>query len=538
MIKQISCIVVIFLVWWQASAQDTTVFRSRTRAVQVSVVAVDQKGNPVLDLAPEDLILLDEGRQQTIQYFQTPRHRQSLLNSPPPEEETPAAAKPANMYTNENAKRGINHTVILLDMYNIPRHDQVAAMNQVEKLLEQLQEGEDVSLFVLGKELLAVDDLKSAANRKAALAANLRPLSTLDKDPDSMIDAMMAVASSGAEAFMVTGTRNSFLIEQDHYCKRRTEDTIRTVEEVTRRLAGLEGPKNMIWVTGGIPFMASNYFGGNAPAVPVSINVSSSWHTTMKSLSKNNITVYPVDTRGFGDYSRLQLQDSYHDTMRVIASTTGGKMFSNTNDITGAIRSAMDDSHNAYELAYLPDHGKWNGQFRQINLKCLRPGVTLRYRQGYLASREVELTGQELDRAMASAALSPASAPAIGFQVEKLGQEFIMENQSLTFRFEVDPRDIQFQPGPDSMEATVDVMFVPVDKKNKALGVVKQEAKVYMPLGKSMNEMDKRARFQQEYQLPLDTTTLKVVLRDRASGRLGSVEIPLQNAGPEELKRK
>ena len=55
----------------QDKAQQTPLFRSESELVTVDVVVVDKHGDPVRDLAAADFTIAEEGRPQTVQFFQT-----------------------------------------------------------------------------------------------------------------------------------------------------------------------------------------------------------------------------------------------------------------------------------------------------------------------------------------------------------------------------------------------------------------------------------------------------------------------------------
>ncbi len=71
--------------------------------------------------------------------------------------------------------------------------------------------------------------------------------------------------------------------------------------------------------------------------------------------------------------------------MRNLAEESGGHAIRGTNDLAGAIRRVVDDSADTYILGYYPDHNKWDGKFREINVKVDRPSLELHYRKGYYA---------------------------------------------------------------------------------------------------------------------------------------------------------
>ena len=65
---------------------------------------------------------------------------------------------------------------------------------------------------------------------------------------------------------------------------------------------------------------------------------------------------------------------------------TGGKTCENTNDLSGCVQGALDDSSAYYELAYYPENVKWDGKFHKITVKSNQHGIKLRYRTGYFAT--------------------------------------------------------------------------------------------------------------------------------------------------------
>lgn len=63
-------------------------------------------------------------------------------------------------------------------------------------------------------------------------------------------------------------------------------------------------------------------------------------------------------------------------------------MCTGTNDLGECIRKAVDDSSTFYEIAYYPDSSNWNGEYRTIVVKPRESPLRLAYRQGYYARLE------------------------------------------------------------------------------------------------------------------------------------------------------
>jgi len=75
--------------------------------------------------------------------------------------------------------------------------------------------------------------------------------------------------------------------------------------------------------------------------------------------------------------------------MEVMAEETGGLFFKGTNDITAALRDAVDDQEDYYLVAYQPDDTTFENarsalRFHRIEVKIKRPGLRVRYRKGFL----------------------------------------------------------------------------------------------------------------------------------------------------------
>jgi VWFA-related protein len=80
-----------------------------------------------------------------------------------------------------------------------------------------------------------------------------------------------------------------------------------------------------------------------------------------------------------------------HQKMDALARRTGGRAFYNRNDLETELRRALDDGKYGYELAYYPDSDHWKGDWRKIEVKVNRPGVTVLARSGYFAFPEPKL---------------------------------------------------------------------------------------------------------------------------------------------------
>ena len=84
-----------------------------------------------------------------------------------------------------------------------------------------------------------------------------------------------------------------------------------------------------------------------------------------------------IDTRG--------LAGEPADTINSLAVDTGGRVIFNTNNIGDALDEIAADTNVYYVLGYQPANLRYDGKYREIEVRVKRPGVTVRARKGYLA---------------------------------------------------------------------------------------------------------------------------------------------------------
>src|SRR5258707_1078414 len=71
------------------------------------------------------------------------------------------------------------------------------------------------------------------------------------------------------------------------------------------------------------------------------------------------------------------------ETENTVAQDTGGKVFRNTNNLTDAVKTAVDDSSGYYVLGYYLDQTLLDGKFHALKVKVNRGGAKVRSRSGF-----------------------------------------------------------------------------------------------------------------------------------------------------------
>jgi len=522
--------------------QEASVLRVATRLVQVNVIVQDKKGEPVSDLTKDDFTLLDQSQPQHISSFSVESIR-ALSGTAQP--------LPANFYSNRlEQKTGTptSVTLILLDGLNTKFEDMAYARQQIIKFLSQLQPQDRVALYTLTTHLAVLHDFTSdAAPLLGAIERYKGHVST------ALAAGEFEPADTGVDqidAFLDDANQRV----SDFYTQNRVRLTAGALEAIANHVARLPGHKNLIWVSGSFPF----YIGfGDVPASSTQgpTTFRAEVEHAARALNDANLAIYPVDARGlispaaanpaFSAASRgpvrrrgmpptaprISPPRANFDTMNILADCTGGRAFYNTNDIQGSIRRAIDDSRVTYVLGYYPSHGKWDGKFHEIKVQVSRPGVHVRFRRGYFAWPDTPLDFKQREALLHKTISSPLEATGVGLNV-RVKPVDVPGARTLRTELQIYSRDITLEPQGDRWVGGLDLLYVQQGPDGRE---VTGEAKTLnMQLTRETYERVLKDGLIWTRDLPManGAAQLRIVVRDIASGAIGSVNIPVNKLFP------
>ena len=378
-----------------SSGQSPTI-KSEVRVVLVDVVVTQKKGQPASALRREDFQIFEDGRHQTISFFE--EHKTTEVTQA-------QSAPPPGVYTNAqtaNSSDAVN--ILLLDWLNTQPQDRAYAQAQIAQYLRRAPAGRSFAAFVLGSHLRMVEGFTS---NSALLLAALNPQSSgaaqsaapllasgvQDAAERQMVDTMMLMqtAPTGIDA-----VRDEQSQTNAANTSKRVNITLQAMQELSRYLAGLPGRKNVIWFSSAFPI---NLF----PNGDIPHQYAQQLKRVTDSLAESRVSIYPVSTTGLSqDFSsalkgQSQMQGpgggditgsgiANQLAMETLAKGTGGKAFYNTNALGNALAQAVEEGSHYYTITYSPLNGKMDGKFRKIEVKVQHRGYKVACRQGYYAT--------------------------------------------------------------------------------------------------------------------------------------------------------
>ena len=337
---------------------------------------MDGNGKPVTNLSVDDFKILENGRPQRVANFS--------FHQPAAQVASRTVSLPPDIVTNMPAYTASSMNLILFDSANGDASEHAYARDELLKFLSTTEIHEPLAIFALHTDLKLLHDFTTDRQALRTAVAAYKPPASFQSGES---------IQSRASAFSNNGNF--------HTNQRNIETTLNQLNALAKVLIGYPGRKNLIWLSESFPSylfpdigtqlnmsgqdLRSAGNGANAKENAQNGLDSKSYAALVKKVSdalmNAHVAIYPVDAGGLSRDDRLAAQHTMND----MASWTGGRAFINRNDIALGMKNSLEDGSVYYTLEYYPDNKQWDGQFRAIKVSVNRPGITLRYREGYYA---------------------------------------------------------------------------------------------------------------------------------------------------------
>jgi len=563
-----------------------------TRMVLVDAIVLDKAGHPVKGLKSDDFTVTEDGVRQSIASL-SERTSEHANVAPPP-------VLPPHVTTNRPAVTQANAenstiAVLLLDGLNTPPQDQIYVKQQMLKFLaRQYDPNTKLAVIALTNNLKVLQNftqdpivLREALSRylaeTPALArsggqmetpsasvptpsVSLPPQATgappSGGGPDPGLPATLAAGGSNASIFEdIAYMMDRFERESENFSRdTRISTTLSALEQIARFMSGQNGRKVLLWFSTGFPF---SVVGDSPSAMEAERNYGDQIRRTINLLNDAHVATYTIDAGGLApsslgdpslsgrdsegrihlgiDANRALSAESFqrfstHDALETIARDTGGRYFGNSNDLDGAIQSALSESSSYYMLGYYPSKKKWDGKFRNIKLQVNRTGTQLRYRRGYFAVNPLDWRKDNGERTL-TGALTGNSLPSteVTFMARALPPQ---PDSDTVVEFAIDPSTLSFQTEAGNLHYCMlqfEVQaFTPEGKRVKT-EVQTAEASLPEPT------YEKVSKQELPMSVPIRLTpgkyTLRLGVRDNLTGLFGTADLSLEVPAKRESKR-
>jgi VWFA-related protein len=479
--------------------QDLPVIRVGTRLVEVTVVAHDKKG-PAAGLTREDFTVFDNGVPQKIAFFSVNSVR------PPFRPPTPSGA---GVFTNRTEQRSDapgRVTVIVMDGLNTDFGAQAFAREQALKVVREVQPRDRIAIYALATRLRVLQDFTNDAN---LLTQALEKYTGSVSMAPQWIPPSHATGGDSEGAAMAKSTEVKVSAMNATYASWLTADE---VTELANELARIPGRKSLVWLSSAFPI--GLYKQASAEYLPLHDRSSG----TAWALAKANVAAYPVDARG-----AVGLKGG-NPQMDELAALTGGRAFYGANDVAAEIREALQDSEITYTLGFYPEAS--DGKYHSLSVETARQGVDVRCRKGYFASDPLLPVDGGVPAAaeIASAIWSPLDSTGIAIQARLVGGG---DAETIRLAISAPASDLSLQPMADGRLGVLDLVVAQRANDGSVATAYSEEVQVRPGRGRADDYLPEGLFLRREIKLAKGATRLRIVMYDRNTGRLGSLEFPL-----------
>lgn len=378
------------------------------RVLNLEVVVVDRQRKRVSGLGPEDFRLRLDGKEVPIDFFNEVLEGVVVEADP---ETDPAAVpgmvpgRPAGtsylVFVDEYFTRAQERNRVLQgiseQLSGLGREDRMALVafngRKLEMLSNWSQDPDELRRVIAGAmNRSAVGPLTHAALRDPVREVSDRDIALggpLELSQDQELDG--PAAYDGSADLVI------------HELERRLERVSLAVTASLRSFVNPTGRKVLLLMSGGWPHSPARY-ALNVQGLPVEYNElegTEIFRPVYETANLLGYTVYPIDAPGksshlvdasFSGPRNFDFRESEtHMTLDILASETGGRALLDGARLT-AFERVVEDTRSYYWLGVTPE---WRGDDKahKIKVEVLRPGLKVRYREGYQDfSREKEVS--------------------------------------------------------------------------------------------------------------------------------------------------
>jgi VWFA-related protein len=389
--------------------------------VPVDVIVRDKAGRPVKGLSAADFEVYENGARQTITSVR-------LLTRDSIEGGTaPRATVPPNSATTPSGPTSNTSTAVLVFDRLLPEARSRARDAALSYVNENMKPDNRMGVYVTGLSLEVLQPLTQdvqlvrAAVERAGEVSGATYLSNI-KNAREVREELAYILRTEDPKSAPKG--NPFKKDQLMLQLRMMEGfealqreqqghaTINGLITIIYSLREIPGRKAVIFLSEGLalpptvePFLRTLISTATAAGVSVyaidaaGLRVESTQTETKKEIeSQSNLRMAQQETivensngpmtKGLERNEDLLKLDP-HSGLGQLADQTGGFLINNTNDLKGRMSRIGEELSTYYLLSYAPKDPTADGQFRRIDVRVKRPGVTVQNRKGYFAISSV-----------------------------------------------------------------------------------------------------------------------------------------------------
>jgi hypothetical protein len=210
--------------------------------------------------------------------------------------------------------------------------------------------------------------------------------------------------------------------------------------------------------------------------------------------------------------------------VRQVAAATGGRVIRRSGDLAAQLEGIIADEHATYMLSFSPQTPP-DGQYHTINIKLMgRRGLTLSYRTGYLYEKEPTTLRERFQAAV----WRPANVSEIAVTAR-----IAPARPGANVKINIAAGDLGLQQQAGRWMDKLDIFFIQRDDAGLRARVEGQTLGLRLKSATYERLIASGVPFEHSVSVKPGTASLRVLVVDENSGRMGSVTIPVSELGPQ-----
>jgi VWFA-related protein len=540
----------------QPAPPQRPLFRSAVNLVLVDVVVRDRNGTVVKGLTADDFELAEDGVRQQILTFTfedikstaAPVENVSTLAAAAGANRTPlatatgagAATPPAAAAPAPPAEETPSHPMtsdevaghrlitMVFDTSSMQPDDVVKAVDESMKWVnDQMTSADLVAVAAINSSLQVLTDFTSSKDR---LRSVLTAFSANDGTAFVAVDASTAATDEAAQA--ATGdatTTDQSAQELDTF---NNDIRLRALKTLAEAMQPIQQKKAIIYFSSGMQRSGTD----NQVELRAAINAA----------VRANVAIYPVDARGLqaivpGGSARNASQGglaaftggavsnqfttlaAQQETLTSLASDTGGKAFTDSNDFGEAFSKVERDISSYYILGFSSTNSNKDGRFRRLTVRLKNhANAVVEAKDGYYADRDFVHTAKTDREVLLQEQLStPIPATDVPMFVTAGWFRLAADRYYVPISLVVPGSAVP----PSKDKVTLDVAGFIRDERGFPVGRIRDTLTV--PPANAEGLAAKQVLYQTGVTLPPGRFSVKLVVRENTTGQMGTFETPI-----------
>jgi VWFA-related protein len=494
--------------------------KAETEVVLVNVSVRDKNGGFVRDLKQGDFTILEDGKPQQIISLDV-ENTDSVVGAETPRLNLLSTAQPVQLPETEFKDRRL--LILFFDLTSMqPEEVERAAKSALDYAAKQMSPAD----------LVAVVSLSSSLTVNLDFTSNKEQLTNVLQGFEVGASQGFTDGATGdPEGTPDTGA--AFTADETEYNIFNTDRRLQALRSIADSLSRVQQRKSLMYFSSGMQ--------------KTGVENHSELRAVVNAAVRSNLAIYTVDVRGLqaivpggearsasvrgtSAYSGQAMARAYdsnfasQEALVTLAADTGGRSFLDSNDFQPTFAKVHDDTSFYYLLGYRSSNPARDGRFRRITVQLKnKSDAKLDFRRGYYAVADFQHSTKE-DRERQLQEQLASDLPSVDFPVYLASGYFrLAENRYFVPVSVVVPgSQIPFTRASEQDRATLDLIAIMRDEAKRPFGTIRDTVKLAVTASQEVQR--KNVQYDGGFLLPPGKYTVKFVIRENQTGRMGSFE--------------